>query len=555
MPVLTLYKYRVEEMLGRTMDIDELEEWLPWLALDIEDKGPDYIKVEYNPNRPDYGTPHGIMRALKGIMGVERGAPKYKVEDSKIEVHVDQSVSGIRPYILCALVKGVRLREDLIEEIIEFQEDLHMGIGRNRRKMAIGLHDADKVTPPIKYTTVDGSFKFIPLECDSEMSITEILSKHPTGIKYSYVYRGVDRYPIILDSEGIVLSFPPIINGIYTQLSPDTRDIFIDVTGLELNTLMQTINLLTTTLAEYGGSIYSVTVYYPDGDTVVSPSLQYERIKVSIDYIKSLIGVELSLDEITESVEKARLDVSSISDKEIEVVVPPYRVDIMHPVDIVEDVMIGYGLWRLSPTLPNVVTVGAPDGFNVFKDRLSLIMVGLGFQEVMNSVLTNPEEQFVKMNLDPVDYIEVESPKSSLYRILRRWIIPRLMTNLYRSKSEDYPQKIFEIGEVVYPAGDKVIEETHLAAAVAGSKQDYTVIKAALDGFMEAIGIGDYHVVDGAHRSFIPGRVGYIVVGEEEIGIIGEIHPSVILNFQLAVPVAAFEININKLNRILSRAS
>lgn len=552
MPVLTLYKYRVEEILGKSIDIDELEEWLPWLALDIEDKGFDYIKVEYNPNRPDYGTPVGILRALKGIIGVEEGPPKYEAMESGIKVYVDVSVAGIRPYILCALVRDLKLREDILEEIIEFQEDLHMGIGRNRRKMAIGLHDADKVTYPIKYTTVDGDFSFIPLEYDEESTINQILENHPTGIKYSYIYEDVDKYPIILDKNGTVLSFPPIINGIYTLLTTKTRNIFIDVTGTDLNILFQTINLLVTTLADYGGEIYSVEVLYPDGKTIESPLLDYKDIKVSPTYVNSLLGIELSLDSIVAAIRKARLGVGKYDKNEIEVIVPPYRVDIMHPVDIVEDVLIGYGLWKLDPRLPRISTVGKLDDFNNFKDKLSMLMVGQGFQEVINPVLTNVEEQFTKMNVNASEYIEVEAPKSRLYSILRKWLIPRLLTNLYRSKEEEYPQKIFEIGEVVYLSGEDIIEETHLAAVVAGNKQGYTVIKAVLDGFMESLGIDECQIVGIEHPSFISGRVGNVVISGLEIGVIGEIHPSVILNFQLSVPIAAFELTVNKLSKILT---
>ena len=548
MPVLTLYKYRVEELLGREIDVDTLENWLPWLALDIEDKGSDYIKIEYNPNRPDFGTPPGILRGLKGIMGIEKGPPKYSVKESDIEVFVDESVKLIRPYILCALVKGVKLREDYLEEIIEFQEDLHIGIGRNRRKMAIGLHDADKVIFPVRYTTVEETFSFIPLEYDSELSIKEILDIHPKGKKYSYIYSGVDKYPIILDSENKVLSFPPIINGIYTQLTPDTRNIFIDVTGVDLKIVMQTMNLLTTTLAEYGGEIFSTKIIYPWMSPIISPKYVYNHIRVSIPYIKSILGLDLDLRSILDSIEKARLGVASYDDNEVEVVIPPYRVDIMHPVDVIEDVMIGYGLWKIKPIKPPVIGMGRLDENANFKNNLSLIMIGQGFQEVINPVLTNKEEQFNKMNIPAENYIEVESPKSLLYSMLRKWLIPRLLTNLYRSKDEEYPQRIFEIGEVVYREEGVVREEMHLAAVVAGIKEDYTIIKSVLDGFMEALGINNYRIVETKHPSFIPGRVGKILVNNvNDVGLIGEIHPSVILNFQLSVPIAAFELNIDKL--------
>jgi phenylalanyl-tRNA synthetase beta chain len=547
MPVLTIYRDRFKEIIGREVTIEEMHKWLPWLGVDVEEVGKEYIKIEYNPNRPDYGTPVGIGRAYKGLLNEETGLIKYKLRKSNKKIYVDDKVKRVRPFIMGAIVRGISLNDETLKEIIEFQEDLHNGIGRKRKKIAIGLHNLDVIRFPVRYTVVDETFRFIPLEAEEEMTIKEILLYHPKGKEYGHILSKYNIYPIILDDENKVLSFPPIINGIYTEVTTDVKNIFIDVTGLDKETVKNTLNLIVTTLADYGGRIESIEIVEKD-NIFTSPILEYRKVYVRPSYVNSLLGLKLSVNEIIRSLEACRI--SAKHDKEKNIIVckiPPYRVDILHEIDLVEEVAIGHGLWKLKPTQPTTPTIGKLIDRDKLIDKIIDLMIGYGFQEVINPIMTNPEDQYDKMLVERPSYIEVEEPKSLKYISLRTWILPCLLINLYRSKDTEYPQKIFEIGKTILVEKGIIKEKIKFSVVIAGLDSNYALIKATFDSIMEKLGIREYKIVKSEHPSFIPGRVGEIHIKKKHnIGIIGEIHPQVLENFQLLMPVVAFEITINE---------
>lgn len=546
MPVITINIERFSKLLGSRVSVKELEDRLPWLGLDIEDIGEDYIKIEYNPNRPDLGSPAGIVRAYKGIYYGDIGYINYPVNNTNLEIYVDERVRDVRPHIVSAIVKNVDMNESTLLEIINLQEDLHQGLGRGRRTVSIGIHNYDVIRFPVYYRVVDRSYSFIPLNEYREMTIEEILNKHPTGIKYSNILKDVPFYPIIIDNNGNALSFPPIINAEYTRVTEETKNLFIDVTATDLKRGMQVLNILVTTLAEYGGKIQSVKINYTD-KKVITPDLTPQIMKYNVrefsKYISRIIGKKLSADDIRNALLRCRLGVE-LNGEIIEIKVPPYRIDILHKVDFAEEVAIGIGFWRIKPKLPKTYSIGKAlkrsERINFIIDTLT----GLGFIEVINYILTNPEDQFIRMNLPIEGMIEVEAPKSMEYRALRVWIIPQLLKNLYISKKEDYPHRLFEIGEV-FPK-IQVQERTHLGLVISHSKAGYTDIKAIFDHLNRVLDL-NMKIKGSDHPSFIKGRAGKIIRDSNEIGILGEIHPIVLENFNLDMPVVAMEIDLTNI--------
>jgi len=546
MPVITIEFDRLRNYIDE--DPSEFKKWIAWIGVDIEDVTDEYIKIEYNPNRPDYGTLIGILRTYKGLKNLERGIIKYNINNSfskKYSVTVKSSVKNVRPYIATLVAKNIHLDEALLTELIEFQEDLHQGIGRKRRKISIGLHNFDIIKFPVKYKTVGSDFKFIPLESNTEMSIHDILAYHPKGIEYGYILEGVSQYPILIDREGKVLSFPPIINGIDTIVTVDTRNLFIDVTGIDFNLVLKTIDILAATLHDYGAELYLTQINDPEVGIYNTPKLEYDEIEIDIDDVNRLLGLNLSLNDIISSIEASRLGVKSVSGKKIKVIIPPYRIDILHPVDIIEDIAIGYGFWKLKPDLNIFFTIGSLDTRTIIIEEIVDTLVGLGFQETIHSHLSNLDILYNRMNFHENNYLEVEHSKTPSYKVLRTWIIPQLLESLEISKKEEYPQKIFEIGYVFNKSN--IEDELHLACAIAGPNVSYNDIKAVLDSIMMIYNKKGYTINPIKHSSFIPGRVGKIYYNETDCGVIGEIHPDVLLNFKLEVPIACLEIDVKKL--------
>ncbi|MCD6108424.1 MAG: phenylalanine--tRNA ligase subunit beta, partial [Thermoplasmata archaeon] len=351
MPVVTFDYNDFLNLLGYKLSMEEFLERIPMIGADLDRVEDSSISIEFFPNRPDLLSVEGIARAARTFFGFEKGLKKYKTEKSNIFLKVDPSVKKVRPFIVTALVKNIEMTDELISSLMDLQEKLHFGLGRERKKVAIGVHDFDQIEPPFIYKAVEPkSIKFVPLAKTEEMNLGEILEKHEKGVAYAHLLKGFDRYPIILDKNNNVLSFPPIINGSLTEVTPFTKNLFIDVTGNDLDAMKFALNILVTALVERGGKIFTTTAEYDD-KTIVTPNLKPVTKNLSIDYTNKILGIKLGKKEIVESLLKMGYNVDVEGD-EIQVHIPAWRADILHQIDLVEDVAIGYGFDRFKTELP-----------------------------------------------------------------------------------------------------------------------------------------------------------------------------------------------------------
>ena len=552
MPVIT-FKYQDLKDLGIDMEKDELIDTLPMMSSDIEDFDDEEIKVEFFPNRPDNLSFEGVARSFKGFIGQEIGFPDYKVEESGEYVEVDEDVAKIRPYIGFAKIDNVDFTGDKLKYIMDFQENLHWVIGRDRKKVAIGIHNADVVEAPFKYiATPKDANAFVPLEKDTEMTPDEILTEHDKGKDYAHLIQDFDKYPLILDKDDNVLSMPPIINGELTKIKEDTKNIIVDVTGTDERAVNQALNIICCSFAEVGGQIRSMEVRYED-KTIVTPDLTPQEMNVHVDTANKLIGgTSLTAEDIKGLLLKARFDAEMIDDNEVKAIIPSYRVDILHEVDVVENIAVQYHINSIEAKLPEINTVAYENNWFKAESTIREVMIGLGFQEIMSLMLTNEEAHYEKMNQLEEDHVQVARPITIDRTMIRTSLINSLMEFLEDNKHEDLPQKIFEIGDVLYldeTKENKTVSSKKLAALICHSTANFTEIKSVVTSVLSNLGYS-MEISDSENKTFIEGRVAD-VEGESQSGTIkgffGEVSPEVITNFTLDYPVIAFEIEfINK---------
>ncbi len=534
MPVIRLPYSDLEHLTG--VSIERIKEQLPLMPADLERMDSDHMDVEFFPNRPDLFSVEGVARALRQFLGLKPGLMRYELEDSGIEMLVDESVNMVRPHIVCGVARGVNIDSNVIESLMQLQEHLHRGIGRNREKVAIGLHDLSKIKPPFRYLAADPGFAFVPLDYEEELTLAEILERHPKGIAYSYILEGSAKYPLILDADGNTLSFPPIINAELTRVTESTEDIFIEVTGLDKNVNIA-LNIVATALVERGGRIQSVSMHYPDR-VVKTPNLEPAEMTVSIAEVNSLIGLNLSAEECKHCCERMGLG-ATVKDGHIKLLIPPYRYDILHPWDIIEDIAIGYGYNRLMPEYPDTVVIGEQHPVEELKSAVRAIMTGLGYFEVITFTLTSSTKQFERMRRKESQAVEVADPISSEHTMLRCTILPNLLEVLSFNKHHDLPQRIFEVGTVI--SGFK--EREHLAAVSIHANANFAEIRSVVDSVLNELGL-QLRIEESADEAFLTGRRADMLKGSEKLGVLGELHPEVILNHELDYPVVGFELDI-----------
>jgi phenylalanyl-tRNA synthetase beta chain len=550
MPTITLERERFSSFVGRDLTVEEMAKWLPWLGTDTEEVGPDYVKIEYNPNRVDFSSYGGVARAFRGLMGWETGLPEFEAKKGSIVLSVDKSVAEVRPYVVAATIRNLKVDIDTLKELIDMQEDLHWMVGRDRKKASIGVHNLDAVEPPFSYITcAPNEVKFVPLDKMEEMTPQDVLEKHEKGVAYRDLLDWASRYPLIVDRRRQVLSFPPIINGELTRVDESTRNLFIDITGTDLNAISRSLNVLVTALADMGGTIESVTVKYPDR-TLVTPDLTPQKMKLRVDYANGLLGLKLSVAKTIEALRKSRLDAIKAEKGLLDVTIPAYRIDILHEIDLVEEVAIGYGYFRLKPSIPATVAIGKEHRVSEVAKDVRQIMVGLGFVEALNFVLANEDDHYKKMRRKAVDLVKLANPVSAEYSIIRNDLLPSLIRNLADNKHQVFPQRMFEVSDVIridQKAETRTERRLHAAGVLSHITANFTEMKSYVESLLMNLGLKKWTVKEAEYPSFLEGRVAAVYVKGKELGIVGEIHPEVLNNFELENPTSAFEIDLQKI--------
>jgi phenylalanyl-tRNA synthetase beta chain len=550
MTILTLNKKQLEAKIGK---IDKkMQDKISMFGTPIEEVTENEVSVEVFPNRPDLLSFQGFTRAINTFLK----KPEVKIyETNKPEknykVIIDKSVKKVRPFTVCAIVKGLKLDDEKIIEIIDIQEKLHNGYGRDRRKVAIGIYPLEAIKLPIKYLAKKPEeIKFQPLEAKKEMNGRQILSQHPKGRDYANLLKNAELFPIFEDANKEILSMPPIINSEKTgKIDEKTKDIFIECSGHNLIPQKRVLNMIITILADMGGKIYQMEIQ--DSKNELSPDLNPEKLEFNIENLNKTLGLSLNEDEIKSLFMKMGIGMEKEKEK-LFAIIPPYRTDILHWIDLTEEIAIAYGYDNFKPEIPNISTIGQEDKTEILKRKISEILIGLDLLEISTYHLSTKEKQFKKMNIKEFknQIIEIEDSKTE-NNILRNSLLANSINILSENSDAAYPQKIFELGKVFKHEETKKtgIKETEkLCISLCYEKANFTEIKQILD-YLSRILNFKYEIKETENPTFISGRIGEILINNKPAGIIGEINPTVLKNSKIRMPTASLELDIKDLTR------
>lgn len=563
MPTIDVDYAEFERMLGIELnkDLEKINDVLAFAKGEVKlfDEKTGMMSVEIkDTNRPDTWNIEGLVRTLRGFLGLDKGLRQYTAGKSLVEVYVDKRLEDIRPYIGCSIIKSVELTDALIQAMMQLQDKLDHTYGRNRRRTSIGLYDFDLIAPPLSYAVAKPTdASFVPLGLEKKMNLKEILKEHPKGLEYGSIVSRHPVYPILLDSKNKVLSFPPIINSNdLGKVTEQTRNILVEVTGTVHETVLNTLKIVTLSLIDRGGKAYSATVHYLQGNsTEVTPSFETKHMDLNVEYANKILDLHLALRQIAELLAKAGFGVEKLEKNRVTIQIPCYRIDIMHQIDLVEDVAIAYGYNNIKPFWRKLPTTGGSRPEQVFLGIARELMIGLGYQEVLTYNMTNPQNLFTKMNAKKQKIVEFANPKVQTLTCIRNWLLPSLMEFLSCNLHIEYPQRIFELGPVTVldeKAETRTRDEDTLAVAVSHASASFTEMKSTLDALFMNLGL-QWQIKETKHPSFVEGRVGTAIIDKTEVGTLGEIHPKVLENWTLENPVAAFELNMNKIGKMIPK--
>ena len=539
---------------------DKMQNQIALFGTTLEKLDDKEIEIEIFPNRPDLLSYQGYKRGFLAFLGRKgsTGLKEYKIKKplNDYKVIIDSSVKTIRPYTACAIIKNIKLDNDKIKELIDIQEKLHLTIGRKRKKLAIGIYPLEKITLPIKYEALEpDKIKFRPLESEKEMTGLQILQRHPTGRDYAHLLAGKEKFPIFIDSNNNILSMPPIINSHLTgKVSESTKDVFIECSGFDLEVLKKCLNILITTISDFGEKENSIEIfqmeleYKSDKKKIITPNLTPEKMKLNISNANKLLGLNLNEAQVKTNLEKMGYNYNI---KNHEVTIPSWRTDILHEVDLIEDIAIGYGYNNFNPLIPEVSSTGKEDKNESTKRKISQILSGLNMLEVSNFYLTKKEDQYKKMNIPEKNskFIEVINSKTE-YNILRQNLSHYLLKNLSENVDSEYPQRIYETGVIFNEESNNIYESDSLAIAI--TPGNFTELKQIIDYLGNMLNLklelkepNENAIINNQH--LIEGRIAEIYHEGKPIGFLGEVHPKILRLWKLKMPAALLEINLESL--------
>lgn len=550
MPVIEFNKKDFENLLGFEVDEGQLETYFIPAKGELEDLTEDLVKVEISDsNRPDLWGVEGIVRELKAHLGLENSLTKYNFKKSDYSVDVS-GLKGIRPKASYCVVKNVNMTEDLLVSLINMQEKIAGTFGKKRKEIAIGIFDLDKINgKKLKYFAADKKTKFVPLTFTQELTLDEILKEHKKGLEFGGLLKDFSKYPLLVDEKNEVLSMPPIINSNNSgRVELDTKNLFVDITGLEQEKVDTALIIFAYAFADRGAEVELVEINYLDENKKYLLNLKPYEMSFDKSKIYDYLGEEISDDEIKELLERKNYSVD-FSNTKINLKYPKYRQDILHPVDVIEDLIIEYGYNILKPEKLNFYTNGKLLKETEFSNLVREICIGMQLQEVVNFTLTSKKKQYENLGAKSIHTVELANPMSESIAIFREHLLPEVIEFLTKNQHISYPQNIFEYGRTLRVENNKVVEEDHLFVGLCANKITYTDIKQKLDSFLKTIGATDVQYTAVDYPFYIVKRSAKVTFKlNEKIfeGVIGELAPKTLLNYGLNMPLACFEICLQR---------
>lgn len=550
MPTVRFDKKTVLAVTGAMSD-EDLADRISMLGTDLDAITESEIIVEIFPNRTDMLSEEGFSHALANFIGKGTGYEDVRAEQSEYELEVDPKMADVRPYTVAAVATGVNLDDESLKALIQLQEKLHVSYGRKRAKAAIGIYPMEHITWPISFTAErPESIVFTPLGAE-KMNAREMLDKHPAGQAYGQLLKGHPFFPVFRDAKDQVLSVPPIINSEETgRITTATKDVFIEVSGSHLLTLQRTLAIIAFSLQKLNATIHEVTVHYPDHD-LVTPVKDQQRISADPKYLARYLGFSPTPDELEKLLAKMGLGYDRESG---DAIVPTYRTDMLHPIDIVEDIAIAYGYENFTPELPSISTIAREDPLEVFKRKVANLLAGFGYQETQTYHLIPAHMQ------ERIDakIVELSNPMNEEYDTLRSTMLLSLLDVLSKNRNAQMPRNVYEVGRVFLAGADTetgVSEHDELGVLLEDDTASFTNAQQIVDTVLSRFGLS-YEFTDsedGAwwHTLLLEGRRAHVLVDRHIVGEIGEVHPDVLRSFGIYHAVIAVRLNIEEIHRIM----
>ena len=527
-------------------------------------------KIEVAANRYDLLCLEGLALALRIFLEKQK-MPDIKpinvLPENERQLIVYDSVNDVRPIGLCAILRDINFTDEMLKNFMDLQDKLHNNICRGRKLVSMGTHDLDTVKGPFTYRALEPEhIHFVPLNREEEVNgdgLMTLLKDDPKLGKYLDLLKGKKKYPVMMDSNGIIMSLPPIINSQHTKMTLNTHNVLLDITGTDLTKCEIVLNTLIAMFSVYCKNPFTVeeikVINEKTGESKTYPDLTPRKFKVDVKYLQTITGIyDIIPEKIIQLLEKMELKAKIINPQEIEVSAPITRSDILHPCDIAEDLAISYGYNNIKKQLTQTKTHGMQQPYNKLTDLFRDEMAMGGYTEFLTMALLSKEDMFTNLLSEEKDdkTVEISYSKTKEFQYMRSSLIPGILKSIEGNKANALPFKIFEISDVV-----EINEESEVGAvnrrklcfAYTNTSSAMEIIQGMVDLLLKKIGLcfnsdnveQKYTIKKSENKIFFEDRQAEIFILDNiKIGIYGIIHPKVLKNFGIKNPVTLCDIDL-----------
>jgi phenylalanyl-tRNA synthetase beta chain len=408
-------------------------------------------KIEVAANRYDLLCVEGLALALRTFLNLEE-FPKFEIKNVQNpinELHVESTVNEVRPHCCAAILRNIKFTQESLIGFMELQDKLHQNICKARTLVSMGTHDLDTVSGPFKYAGLKPeSFKFVPLnrtEACNGNELLDLLSNDAKLKQYVHLLKNEPLFPAIVDSQGRIMSVPPLINSDHSKIRVETKNVFIEVTAKDSHKANIVLNTLIAMFSVYcidKFTVEEVVIVNPNGDKVVYPNLQFKTFNTDIEYLNRIAGTDLKIETISKLLNRMELITSIKDEKNLTVTAPITRSDILHPCDIVEDLAISYGYNNIAKVQPKTICNGSQQPINKLSDLIRLEMALSGYTECLTTVLLSKQDLFTNMlqeiNEETLSTcVQILLSKTSEFEVARNTLVPCILKTIEANKAHE----------------------------------------------------------------------------------------------------------------------
>ena len=528
------------------------------------------IDFEITSNRPDCFSIEGLGRETAVSLGKEFKNPRKNLKELNVEDK--KEIEG-----LTVEVKDTEVCHRYIARIVK-----NVKIGPSpdwmvRRLSACGIRSINNIVDITNYVMLELGQPMHAFDINSIEGKHIIVRRAENGEKITTL----DEEERILDENDLVIAdnkkpvaVAGVMGGLNSEITEETTTIVFESAnfyggnirktakklglrtesssrfekGLSEENALRAINRALELVEELGAgeAVEGKIDVYPKKQEVC-------KVKLDVERINNLLGINLTEKEMKDILEKLEMKV-----EDGYVIAPYFRMDIHYVADIAEEIVRFYGYDKLESTLINAdTTLGVRNKEQKIEKNIKEMLVNSGLSEIYTyGFVSEKDLEKSKVRKDLVEKsIILMNPLNDEYKMMRPTTIPSMMQTLaVNNNKKNSNVKLFDISRNYknlnneIEQGEVPVEENILTIGMYGDDVDFYTLKGLIENVLETVSVNSYEVVkETENEAYHPGRCANIQVGRDIIATLGEVHPEVLMNYDISKRIYLAEVNITKI--------